>query len=256
MNVFDTHCHYDDERFQEDREDAYRRMLENEVKRCVCVGSDLMSSLRCVDFAQNHENAYAAVGIHPHEAKDAPPDYLEQIRALLKKEKVQALGEIGLDYYYDLSPREIQKKVMAEQVKLALEEDVPVIYHIRDAHGDAIDFFRQQKELPSGVIHCFSGSPETAREYVRMGFYISFAGPLTFKKAPHLWESAKAVPPERLLVETDSPYLAPEPLRGRRNEPANVVWVLKKLAQLRELSEEEMARITWENACRFYRIAD
>ena len=254
MRVFDTHCHYDDERFDEDREEAYQRMLDAQVARCVCVGSDLPSSQRCMDFAAAHEGAFAAVGVHPHEAKDAPEDYLDTISEMLKAPKVVALGEIGLDYYYDLSPRDMQKRVMAEQVALAVRLDVPVIFHIRDAHGDMVDFFWAQKKLPQGIIHCFSGSPEIAREYVRMGFYISFAGPLTFKKAPHLQAAAQEVPMDRLLVETDSPYLSPEPKRGRRNEPAHVVYTLAKLAELRGLPVEEMAQITWENACRLYRI--
>ena len=254
MNVFDTHCHLDDEKFDEDREEAYLRMADAGVRRCVCVGSDLATSRRSLAFARAHEGVYAAVGVHPHEAKDAPAGYLDELTRLLDKKKAVALGEIGLDYYYDFSPRDVQKKVLAEQVDLAVKLDVPVIFHIRDAHGDMIDFFRSRKTLPGGIIHCFSGSAETAREYGKMGFYISFAGPLTFKKAPHLWEAAKAVPLDRLLVETDSPYLAPEPKRGRRNEPANVVWVLKKLAELREIPEEEMARITWENGCRVYRM--
>lgn len=254
MKVFDTHCHLEDERFEADREQAWGRMRAAGVERCCCVGSDLVSSGRCLAFAQAHPEVYAAAGVHPHEAKDAQPDYLAALRALLREEKNVALGEIGLDYYYDLSPRETQKRVLAEQVALALEMDKPVIFHIRDAHGDMVDFFRACSRLPSGVIHCFSGSPEIAREYVKMGFYISFAGPLTFKKAPHLWEAAQSAPLERLLVETDSPYLSPEPLRGRRNEPANVVHVLEKLAALRGLSREEMAEITWENACRLYRL--
>lgn len=252
MRVFDTHCHLEDERFTEDREEAYARMREAGVLRCVCVGSDLSSSRRCLGVAQAHAGVYAAAGVHPHEAKDAPKDYLAQLAALLSEKKAVALGEIGLDYYYDLSPRETQKRVLAEQVALAVQLRAPVIFHIRDAHGDMVDFFRGCERLPAGIIHCFSGSPEIAREYVKMGFYISFAGPLTFKKAPHLWAAAQAVPPERLLVETDSPYLSPEPLRGRRNEPANVVWVLKKLAALRGMPEEEMARITWGNACAVY----
>ena len=254
VNVFDSHCHLDDERFDPDREEAYRRMLAAGVGECVCVGSDLPSSRRCLAFAQTHTGVYAAVGVHPHEAKDAPPDYLAQLEALMTQEKAVALGEIGLDYYYDLSPRDTQRRVLAEQVALAAERDWPTIYHIRDAHGEMVDFFRAQKRLPPGLIHCFSGSVEIAREYVRMGFFISFAGPLTFKKAPHLWEAAMNVPQDRLMVETDSPYLAPEPLRGRRNEPANVVWVLRRLAELRGLPEEEMARVTTENARRFYRL--
>ncbi|MBQ7655208.1 MAG: TatD family hydrolase [Clostridia bacterium] len=254
MRVFDTHCHLDDEKFNEDREEAYQRMLDAEVKRCVCVGSDLPSSQRCIDIAATHDAVFAAAGVHPHEAKDAPADYLDTLAHMLALPRVIALGEIGLDYYYDLSPRDVQKRVMAEQVELAVQLDVPVIFHIRDAHGDMVDFFRRCKQLPSGIIHCFSGSPETVREYVKMGFYISFAGPLTFKKAPHLQAAAQEVPLDRLLVETDSPYLAPEPKRGRRNEPANVVYTLNKLAELRGLPVEEMAEITWNNACALYRI--
>lgn len=254
FSVFDTHCHLDDAKFDEDRESAYQRMLENGVGRCICVGSDLPSSRRCLEFAENHEGVYAAVGVHPHEAKDVPGDYLRQLEEMLRHPKAVALGEIGLDYYYDFSPRDIQRRVLAEQMELANQLDIPVIFHIRDAHGDMAEFFRSSMQLPSGVIHCFSGSPEMAKEYTKMGFYVSFAGPLTFKKAPNLWEAACQVPLDRLLVETDSPYLSPEPFRGRRNEPANVVWVMKKMAALREISEEEMARITWENSCRFYRL--
>ena len=252
MIVFDTHCHLDDERFEEDRAEAYRRMLEAGVKRCICVGSDLSSSRRCLDLAAAHEGIYAAVGVHPHEAKDVPQDYLDQMAQMLKEKKAVALGEIGLDFYYDLSPRDVQRKVMAEQMDLALQLNVPVIFHIRDAHGEMVDFFRNSKKLPRGIIHCSTGSAEIVKEYVKMGFYISFAGPITFKKAPHLWEASKVVPLDRLLVETDSPYLSPEPLRGRRNEPANVVYAMKKVAALREIPEEKMAQITWENACRIY----
>lgn len=254
MKAFDTHCHLDDEKFDGDREAAYQRMGAAGVAQCVCVGSDLLSSRRCLAFAAEHEGVYAAVGVHPHEAKDAPPDYLDQLTALLTNQKAVALGEIGLDYYYDFSPRETQRRILEEQVDLAVRLNAPVIFHIRDAHGDMLDFFHRRDKLPAGIIHCFSGSAETAREYVKLGFYISFAGPLTFKKAPHLWEAAKSVPLGRLLVETDSPYLSPEPLRGRRNEPAHVIWVLKKLAALREIEEDEMAGILWENACRVYRL--
>ena len=254
MRFFDTHCHLDDAKFDEDREEAYRRMIDAEVKRCVCVGSDIASSRRCMALAASHPGVYAAAGVHPHEAKDAPPDYLDTIRDMLSQPRVQALGEIGLDYYYDLSPRDVQLRVMAEQVELAVELGKPVIFHIRDAHRDMVDFFRSRRKLPEGIIHCFSGSPEIAREYVKMGFYISFAGPVTFKKAPHLQAAAREVPLDRLLVETDSPYLAPEPVRGRRNEPANVAYTLRKLAELRDIPEEDMAEITWNNACVLYGI--
>lgn len=252
MIVFDTHCHLDDERFNEDREEAYLRMLENDVKHCVCVGSDMASSLRCLDLAHTHEGVFAACGIHPHEAKDAPEGYLDDLRQMLQNEKCVALGEIGLDYYYDLSPRDVQKKVMEEQVELAIQMDMPVIFHIRDAHGDMVEFFRSRKVLPRGIIHCFSGSAETAMEYVKMGFFISFAGPVTFKNAQNLQRAAEAVPLERLLCETDSPYLSPVPMRGKRNEPAHVRFVNRKLAELKDITEEEMARITCQNAFRLY----
>ncbi len=250
--IFDTHCHFDDERFDEDREDAWQRMLENDVKHCVCVGSDLASSRRCLAFAAAHPGAFAACGVHPHEAKDVPEDYLDQLRQMLQEEKCVALGEIGLDYYYDLSPRDVQKKVMAEQLQLAIEADMPVIFHIRDAHGEMIDFFRKQEKLPRGIIHCFSGSAETAMEYVKMGFYISFAGPVTFKNAQNLQRAAEYVPLDRLLCETDSPYLAPVPMRGKRNEPANVRFVNGKLAEIKGIAPEEMARITCQNAFEIY----
>ena len=254
MELFDTHCHLDDERFNEDREDAYARMLAAHVTRCVCVGSDIPSSQRALAFAKAHEGAYAACGVHPHEAKDAPEDYLARVEALLKEEKAVALGEIGLDYFYDFSPRETQKRVLVEQMDLAVRLNVPAIFHIRDAHGDMLDIFRAQKTLPRGVIHCFSGSEEIAREYVKMGFYISFAGPLTFKKAPRLAAAVLAVPKARLLIETDSPYLAPEPLRGRRNEPANVQYVCQKMAALLDLPAEEVADLTARNARAFYGV--
>ena len=250
--IFDTHCHLDDERFHEDREEAYLRMLENDVKYCVCVGSDMASSCRCLELANSHEGVFAACGVHPHEAKDAAEGYLDELRQMLQNEKCVALGEIGLDYYYDLSPRDVQKKVMAEQMQLAIEMDMPVIFHIRDAHGDMVDFFRSREKLPRGIIHCFSGSAETAMEYVKMGFFISFAGPVTFKNAQNLQRAAEAVPLDRLLCETDSPYLAPVPMRGKRNEPAHVRFVNQKLAELKGITEEEMARITCQNAFRLY----
>lgn len=156
--LFDTHCHLDDERFNEDRETLIDSLKERELKNCVCVGSDLPSSRRCIALSEKYDFIYAACGVHPHEAKDVPADYLQQLEALLKAEKVVALGEIGLDYYYDLSPRDVQKHVLSQQLDLAQKTDMPVIFHIRDAHGDMIELLRSRKSLPSGIIHCFSGS--------------------------------------------------------------------------------------------------
>ena len=255
MILFDSHCHLDDEKFDGDRAETIARTRESGVGRCVCVGSDLPSSRRCVALAESHDFIYAAAGVHPHEAKDAPPDYLEQLRILLAHPRVVALGEIGLDYYYDLSPRDVQKRVMNEQIDLALETDMPVIFHIRDAHGDMFDLLRARGgRLPAGVIHCCSASAEMVREYLKMGFYISFAGPITFKNAAAPIAASQAVPLDRLLIETDSPYLAPVPLRGRRNEPANVRYVLEKQAEIHDVDAETLADITFRNACALYRI--
>ena len=257
MQLFDSHCHLDDEKFDLDRAEAIARMREAGVTRCTCVGSDLPSSRRCLDLAQQYDFIYAAAGVHPHEAKDAPADYLEQLKALLAQPKCVALGEIGLDYYYDLSPRETQMTVCEAQMELAWELSLPVAYHIRDAHQDMLDIMkRHKKHLTGGIIHCFSGSWEIAKEYLKLGYFISFAGPVTFKKAPKLQEAAVNVPLDRILIETDSPYLSPEPVRGRRNEPTNVRYVAEKIAALREIPLEAFAQITMQNALNAYSIKE
>lgn len=254
--LFDTHCHIDEERFDEDRDQVLQRMCEGGVAGCVCVGSDMETSRRSVAFAEKTDGVYAAVGIHPHEAKFFRPEDLIALKSWFSHPKVVALGEIGLDYYYDHSPRDIQKDVCAAQLALGYEENMPVIFHVRDAHGDMLDIMRAQGgKLPRGILHCYSGSWECAKEYLKMGFYLSVAGPVTFKKAPSQWEVAQKVPLDRLLIETDSPYLAPEPMRGRRNEPAFVRYVAERIAALREISLEELAAATTKNAKDIYGIA-
>lgn len=255
MKLFDSHCHLDDERFDADRAETIDRVQAGGVQRCVCVGSDLPSSKRCIALADAYDFIYAAAGVHPHEAKDAPADYLDRLKALLAHPKVVALGEIGLDYYYDLSPRDTQRRVMEEQIDLALETDMPVIFHIRDAHGEMLERLKARGgRLPAGVIHCCSASAEVVREYLKMGFYISFAGPITFKNAAAPVAASQAVPLDRLLIETDSPYLTPVPLRGRRNEPTYVRYVLEKQAEIHGVDPEALAEITFRNACALYRI--
>ena len=255
MELFDSHCHVDEPKFDSDRDEALLRMRERGVTRYAVIGSDMASSRHAADFAKAHEGCYAAVGIHPHEAKTMKDGDLDLLAAWLREEKVVALGEIGLDYYYDLSPREVQQEVCLKQLELARAMDMPVCFHVRDAHQDMLDLLKAHRSLlTGGIIHCFSGSWEIAKEYLKLGYYISFAGPVTFKKAPKLQEAAVNVPRDRLLVETDSPYLAPEPVRGRRNEPANVYYVAEKIAALRGESLEELAAYTTENALRVYRI--
>ena len=230
-------------------------MLEAGVTRYAVIGSDMPSSRHAADYAASHAGCYAAVGIHPHEASGYREGDLDTLAGWVREEKVVAIGEIGLDYYYDHSPRDVQQKVCELQMELAYRLDMPVCYHVRDAHQDMIDLMKKHRDhLSGGIIHCFSGSWEIAREYLKMGYYISFAGPVTFKKAPKLQEAAVNVPLDRLLIETDSPYLAPEPVRGRRNEPTNVRHVAEKIAALRGMTLEELAAVTTENALKVYRI--
>ena len=257
MRLFDSHCHLDDERFDEDREQLIQALPEQGLVYCVTVGSDLDSSERSIALARQYGHVYAAAGVHPHEASKAPEDYLDRLRQMLGQSKVVALGEIGLDYYYDFSPRDLQKRILSQQLDLAYELDLPVIVHVRDAHGDMMELLRARRDrLPGGVLHCFSGSAQSAAEYVRLGFYISFAGPVTFKNAGKLLLAAQSVPEDRILIETDSPFLAPVPMRGKRNDPSLVRYVCTKMAELRGMTEEEMSELTLRNALRFFGIGN
>ena len=250
---FDSHCHVDEEQFDEDREAVLARMKENGITRCAVIGSDLETSRRAAAFAAAHTGITAAGGFHPHEASRFREEDLEELRRMFMDGQISAIGEIGLDYYYDHSPRDIQRAVCVRQMELAAEIGAPAVFHIRDAHPDMLAIMKGMKgKLTGGIIHCFSGSAETAKEYLKLGYCISFAGPLTFKKAPKLQEACRIVPKDRLLIETDSPYMAPEPVRGRRNEPANVRYVGLKLAELRGEDPEETAAYTTANAMRVY----
>ena len=255
MEWFDSHCHVDEEAFDEDRGEALARMAEHGVTRYAVIGSDMETSRRSIRFAAAHSGAVAIGGIHPHEAKGFREQDLPEIADWYRKGKIRAIGEIGLDYYYDHSPREVQCDVCIRQMELAWELGAPVAYHIRDAHAEMLEIMKSMKaKLTGGIIHCFSGSAEMAKEYLKLGYYISFAGPLTFKKAPRLQETCLLVPKDRLLIETDSPYMAPEPVRGRRNEPANVRYVGLKMAELRGEDPEEVAAYTTANAMKVYNL--
>lgn len=251
--LFDSHCHLDDEQFDADREELIASLPEQGIACCVTVGSDLTSSEKNIALASQHDFLYAAAGVHPHAAAEAAPDYLDKLRELLKMKKVVALGEIGLDYHYDFSPRDMQRKILIQQLDLACELDLPVIIHVREAHGDMLDLLRDREgKVPRGVIHCFSGSAESALEYVRFGMYVSFSGSLTFKNARKLRVAAKVLPDDRVLIETDSPYLSPEPMRGRRNTPANLRHTCALLAEIRGIRIEEAAELTANNAKKLF----
>ena len=253
--LFDTHAHPTDNRFDEDREALLASMRARDML-CVCVGADMESSAAGVELARREESIYASVGVHPHDAKTFRKEDVPVLTDWLTNEpKVVALGEIGLDYYYDLSPRDVQKDVFARQLDLAYELQKPVILHIRDAHGDTIDLLRAHKNrLPQCVVHCCSASWESAKVYLGLGCMISFAGPVTLARSVHLHEVAKNMPLDRMMIETDSPYLAPEPVRGRRNDPRNVAYICAFIAQLRGMDAQALCDVTRENGKRFYGI--
>lgn len=253
--LFDSHCHLEDARFAGEVDEALARMAEAGVGRCILAGSDMETSGRIAGIAAAHANVYGVVGVHPHEAGTFDEGTLAALAALLGQPRMVGVGEIGLDYFYDHAPRDVQREVFARQLDFAYERGVPAVFHVRDAHGDVTDIFRAHKgRLPAGVLHCYTGSVESARTYLAMGFYISLSGTVTFPNARNLHEVARYVPADRLLVETDSPYLAPVPVRGRRNEPAYVRYVAQQVAQLRGVPVDELAMQTTANVERLYGI--
>lgn len=256
--LFDSHSHVDDEAFDEDREQVHARMLDAGVTHYAVLGSDRATSQHAADYAASHSGCVAAVGFHPEMAASFTEADLSLLSSLCQQKNVVAIGEIGLDYHWeDAAPREVQKSVCVAQLALAAELKKPVVFHVRDAHQDMIELLKANKPLlTGGIIHCFSGSWEIAKEYLKLGYYISFAGPVTFKKAPKLQEAAVNVPKDRLLIETDSPYMAPEPVRGRRNEPTYVRYVAEKIAALRGETLEELAAYTMTNAKNVFGIDD
>lgn len=252
--IWDTHAHLDDEVYQEDFQDVLERIKSSGISRVTNVGYDLPSSLRSVQLAQDYDFIYAAIGIHPHNAEEFSDDVMVQLQALAQHPKVLAWGEIGLDYYRDLSPRAIQQEVFIQQIELANKAGLPIVIHDRDAHQDVLEIVKAHPPKYGGVLHCYSGSWEMAKVLLKLGFYLSFAGPLTFKNARHTVEVARNAPIDRILAETDSPYLTPEPRRGKRNEPAYVREVVRKLAEIKELSIEEMALQTMHNAETIFKL--
>ena len=252
---FDTHAHYDDVKFDSDRDQLLASMPASGVELIVDPASDITSGERAMDIAHRFPFVYFAAGVHPHEAQEAPEDYLEQVKRQAGDEKCVAIGEIGLDYHYDFSPRPVQKEAFDRQLSLARELSKPVIIHEREAAADCLDILRLHRGI-EGVVHCFSGSWETAREILDLGLHISFTGVVTFKNARRPVEVAEKMPMERMMIETDSPYMAPEPCRGRRNSSLYLKYIAQRIAQLRRMDVEDVARITLENGKRFFRIGE
>jgi len=239
--------------FKEDWREAYERARKVGVYRMVVSGWDISSSERAIKMAESLEGVYAACGFHPHDSKLFQKEDIEKLRKLLSHPKVVALGEIGLDYYYDNSPRDIQREVFEKQLRLAKEIDKPVVIHVRDAYEEAF-WIIKEVGLPQkgGVLHCYTGGTKHLDEGLSLGLYISFSGIVTFPNADDLREAVYLTPPERLLIETDSPYLTPKPYRGKRNEPSYLPYVLDEIAKLKGQDREEVAILTYENANRFF----
>ena len=251
MRLVDSHCHLDDEQFDADREQVIERALEAGVEQMLAIGAgkgppDLEAGVRLAD---RYDCIRATVGVHPHDAAKADQGTMARLKALLRHEKVVAVGEIGLDYHYDFSPREVQRRVFIEQLEIAAEARLPVVIHTREAWEETMDLLERHwapSGLP-GIMHCFSEGPEEARRALDLGFYVSFAGIVTFPRAERVQEAARTVPLDRLLVETDCPYLAPVPKRGKRNEPAFVAYTAAKVAELRGEPPERVAEAAAEN---------
>ncbi len=253
--LFDTHVHLNAEQYDEDVKEVIERAQEAGVKNMVVVGFDRPTIEKAIALVEEYDFLYASVGWHPVDAIDMTDEDLVWIEELASHPKVVALGEMGLDYHWDKSPKDVQKEVFRKQIQLARKVKLPIIIHNREATQDIVEVLKEEKaEEVGGIMHCFSGSVETARECVDMNFYISLGGPVTFKNAKKPKEVAEAVPLDKLLIETDCPYLAPHPYRGKRNEPAYVKLVAEQIAELKGVSYEEIAQATTENAFELFRI--
>ena len=253
--IFDTHAHYDDDAFDEDRDELLSGMAAKNVEYIVNVGASIESSKRSIALAEKYPFIYAAVGVHPDEVGELDDEKFEKLREWTTHEKVKAVGEIGLDYYWDKEQHDLQKHWFMRQMELAHEVNLPIIVHSREAAKDTLDMIIAAKPLDlSGIIHCYSYSVEQAREYLNMGYYIGIGGVLTFKNAKKLKEVAEYAPLSRIVLETDCPYLAPVPYRGKRNDSSMIAYVAEELAGIKQMPVEEVLRITNENGKKLYHI--
>lgn len=255
LQIVDSHCHLDMAAYEEDGLEVLARADEAGVKTIFTIGIDLESSKAAAKIAALHDNIYASIGIHPHHAAEAGPESYKALTALASQDKVIAYGEIGIDLFKDYAPVAIQTKAFIEQLKLAKELKLPVIIHDRDAHDNILKILQEYGPFPAGgVIHCFSGDKDVARKFLDIGFYLSIPGVVTFKKATELQEAAAFIPLEKMLIETDGPFLAPEPWRGKRNEPAYSLYTAEKVAELKGLSLDDVARQTSINIAHLFKI--
>lgn len=253
--LFDTHVHLNATQFKDDREEVIKRAHEAGVTRMVVVGFDEETIPLAIEIAESHEDIYAAVGWHPVDAIDFREEHLDWLQKLSQHKKVVALGEMGLDYHWDNSPKDVQAVVFRKQIRLAKKLQMPIIIHNREATEDVINILQEENaQEVGGIMHCYSATRKEVQPCLDLDFHISLGGPVTFKNAKEVKEVAKIVPLDRLLIETDAPFLAPHPNRGKRNEPAYVKLVAEEIAHLREMDLESLAKITTDNACRFFGI--
>ena len=250
--IFDSHAHYDDPAFDPDREELLSSLAGKGVETVLTIGADLETSRAAVALAERFPFLWAAVGVHPHGASELPGDWLGQLEALAASPRVRAIGEIGFDYHYDLQWKEAQRSAFEAQLRLAARLGLPVIIHDREAHGDTMELLRRYR--PAGVVHCFSGSAEMAREVVSLGMYVGFTGVVTFKNARRALEAAAVVPMDRLLVETDCPYMAPEPFRGKRCDSGLLPYTIAKLAEVKGVEPQALADAAACNARRLFGV--
>lgn len=253
--IFDTHSHYDDKAFDGDREELLRSLSSHGVGNIVCVGADIASSKEAISLAQRFDFAYAAIGVHPSDTADLAEKDMEWLENASREKKVVAIGEIGLDYHWEEPAPALQKKWFERQIELAKKVNLPIVYHSREAAKDTMDMICQTGAAEcGGVIHCYSYAKEMAKEYVDMGFFIGVGGVITFKNGRRLKETVEAIPLANIVLETDCPYLSPEPNRGRRNDSSNLRYVVKEIARIKGISEQEVMDVTERNARKLYRL--
>jgi hydrolase, tatD family len=260
MRLFDSHAHYDDEKFDQDREEIIQKIYDSGVEKFISAGYSLESSKRAIELADKYEFIYTTVGISPNDVKQTLEETIEDIKKLediitrKENDKIVGIGEIGLDYYWNKENKEIQKQAFIMQIELANRLNLPITIHTREAVSDTLEILKQHPVQQKGVFHCCPLNRELVKEALKLGFYISFAGPVTFKNSKNAQEIAEMVPNDRMLIETDSPYLAPEPVRGTRNDSRNVRYIAEKIANIKSLSTEEIAEITYQNTLKIFKI--
>lgn len=258
MILFDTHAHYNDEKFATDRQEILKQIYDSGVTKLICAGYSLKSSKKAIEIAEKNDYIYAIVGISPNDIQTQDlNNEIDKIEKLAKHEKVVAIGEIGLDYYWNKENKEEQKNAFIRQIEIANKLNLPIVIHTREAVNDTIEILKNEiTPIKKGIFHCCPLNLELIKEGLKLGFYISFAGPITFKNSKNAKEAIKTVPLDKILIETDSPYLAPEPKRGTRNDSRNVRYIAEKIAQEKQISVEEIAKQTYENAIKIFEIKD